>query len=238
MVETTAKRVRVGDRDRQIFRDHVQAFGLTTYEILRQLYWPTGKLHAAKSWVRRMKEGGYIDGAALIPPARYFYPTEKGTMAFHLRSVRSMRSPAVLADAYAVLLFCCLADPPLRKLTAASLAEKLPELAASSLDAEHYYLDEADSKRRIGFIYVDMRQKPEQIWRRVQDRIAKRMSVAPWRELIRSERFSVSIVTPHVDAARRIQEERVKLHSAIKIDIAVRDYGDVIPTRGRHAPQR
>jgi hypothetical protein len=238
VVAQKTRQIRVGQRDREIFREHLEAFGLTTYEVLHRLYWPDDTLHAAKSWVRRMKEGSYVGSASLVNPARYFYPTREAIGEFKLESVRQISSPAVLADAYAVLLFCCLAEPPFRKVTAGYLKQKTPELVVDRLDNDHYFIDDSKSERRIGFVYVDMRQRPEQIRRRVKDRIGQRLGVPAWREMIRRSKFTISIVTTHEDSRSRIEEQLTGLHPRVQVQVAVRDYGDVIPTRGRHAPNR
>lgn len=241
MVEPAQKaRVRVNEHDARILADHLGSFRMTTYEALRRVYWPDGGIDAAKSWVRRMKTAGYLADAPLYAKVRYFYPSQQAVTEFHLETgAQGFQRPTRLAEVYGRMAFCCLGDRPYRLLSPAVFRKEFPELIIGKKVPEGYYLDDSNTRRRLGYIFVDTRREPRIIRARLKDLISERLANQAWKHnLIRPRLFLFAIVTIRERAAKQIARYLDGLHPEIDFRYAhFPELGELLPTERGNATQ-
>lgn len=234
MVEAAepSKTIRITDRDVRILGDHVACFRMTTYEALQRIYWPDGEINAAKSWVRRMKEAGYLSGAPLYGAHRYFYPTAQAVNEFQLEHATvGFRKAVQLAEAYGILDFCCLGHRPLRKLSPLAFRENFPELVLGRQVPSEYYLDDEGGRRRLGYIFVDTRRQLNKIRARIRTLISERLGSEAWKlSIIQKRRFVIAILTIRPQRQKQIAQYVEDLHPEIEFRFAcIPALGDLLP---------
>jgi hypothetical protein len=241
------RNVEISERDRAILAAHLPRFGLTTYEVLRRLFWAGHQLSAVKKWVQRMHEGDYIAKANLGPPrAIFIYLTKKAIREFNL--IPRLARPIPVQEiprAYGILSFCCLGTSRYRKLTAAEFEQRFPALVSKHFEQDFYYVDHdyaADGHtpcNRLGYIYVDSGKRVRDILRRYESVVAQRFKHGPWNELLSSGRFVYSIVTPSQNNRERLLRQFPKRAYGHPLRIEVRtDLLTVTQNRNLHASQR
>lgn len=239
MVDATkTRKVRLTDRDAEILRDHVGCFRMTTYEAVRRVYWPGETIHAAKSWVRRMREAGYLGDAPLYGGLNYYYPTHAAATEFQLESgSEGFRSPVRLAQVYGMLAFCCLGEQIHMKLSPSQFREKFPELVIGKQIPEEYYLDKEGERGRLGYLLIDTRRPLRRIRDRVRTLISERLQRESWKHsIIRKGRFVITIVTIREARIKQIARYVEDLHKEIQFRYAfVPEIGELLPAEPRHA---
>lgn len=218
----------VSDNDLRLLRDHVADFRMTTYDVLRCLDY---SYNAAKKWVGRMKQAGYLSDAQLCGRTKYFHLTPKA--AADLQLPESLGKPLSVSrrnDALAMLAFCYLGDRRFRKLTVRDLRKTFPELDQNRLPPDRYYLDEdfsADrfpAKRRLGLILPDVARTTMSIAKRCHELIAQRMRIDPWRtNVIHPGLFIIAVVTPSEGQKGQVEEQLNGRHRHVPIRVEVRE---------------
>lgn len=229
------RQIRLTDRDRDIFRGHLAVFRMTTFEALRSAYWSDDSLHAAKSWVRRMRAAGLLADAPLYgPKAKYFHATPLAGREFGLPAgTCAPRRPSELANAFAALAFCCLGGVIRRKVTAEEFAERFPDLVLGPHDQDHYYLDAHEGRNRIGYLFVDARRPLRRIQARLVALAARRVQHPAWKHgVLRKRRFLITVITTREEKWRQIERLVRRFHEDVPIEHFVfPELGYVVPTR-------
>ena len=178
---------------------HLRTFRVTTAEILRELFFPSGTAEGVKSFLQRLRARGLIASADLYGTTDYHYLSNEGLRLFgDPPRRRKALDPNTLAESYGTLLFCTRGGKSRTKLRKDQFAAKFPELVVRGMRATNYFLDDEEEPRRIGFLYVDRGIETSRVARRVgQVGIKKRLEHDTWRtNILHSRRFSVGIVTP------------------------------------------
>lgn len=255
--EQKPRNVRLTPRDTAILRDHVSCFRMTTTRAVHRLHFEPEDLEvaAAKSWLRRMREGGYLATADLYGESstkvKYFYLTEHGAKQVVYGETRVPSGHVAagrLPEAFGVLSFCCLGPRVYRKLTPQELEQRLTTLFdGNNLPREPYYLDDhpADDvdapEYKLGYIYVD-KGGSTPYWRVVERYhriIAQRREFRPWRDYFDKGRFIVTIVTATAGKKKQIENALEERPNPVPFRVDVRpELIHLRPPHKRHAAQR
>jgi hypothetical protein len=255
--QNVAKNVRLTERDITILRDHVARFRMTTTVTVHRLHFePQGcDVDATKSWLRRMKDGGYLAAADLYGESnrkvKYFHLTDEGAgqVAYGETRIPSGHvSPGRLSEAFGVLSFCCLGPRVYRKLTPQELEQRLTTLfEGNNLPREPYYLDddhadEVDApENKLGYIYVD-KGGSTPYWRvveRYHRLVAQRRAFRPWRDYFDKGRFIVTIVTATAGKKKQIDDALQQKPNPVPFRVDVRpELVHLRPPHKRHAAKR
>ncbi len=247
--KSTRRRVRLQPRDEQILREHVACFRLTTYGALHALFWPDDTLNAAKSWVRRMREGGLLASVPLYGRTRYFHVTAKAARLLHLDSrAPKPQKAAYLATTFGRLAFCCLGQTHHRKLSVVDFKTKFPELVLPRDANDGYYIDRtlhqttsAPERTRLGFIFVDDARSLRRIPVVLNRLISRRLRIPAWKsDVIRKQSFVITVVTTTDGKRNAIEQAIVGLHPEMLFSVeCCPDLRNVIHERSpRYAAKR
>jgi hypothetical protein len=191
---------------------HLRTFRVSTAEVVRELFFEEGTSEGVKSFLQRLRARGLIASADLFGTTDYHFLTNDGLRLFGDPPKRTVGlNSSALAEAYGVLRFCA-SSGHRKKLRKQQFQTQFPELATRGVRATNYYLDDEETPRRIGFIYVDRGIETSKVGRRVGSvAIKKRLEDSSWRtQVLHSRRFAVGIVTPteHKVATLRARLER------------------------------
>ncbi len=243
------KAVRFSDRDMKVFRYHLPRFRLTTNEALRRLF-GVSSVNTVNKWVSRRRDQGYLTTARLTGDAAvdFHQVTAKAVEQFGLdeNAAEPFRGQT-LPRFYGMLSFCWLGPRPYRKLSRAEFKNGFPELLHRHLEEPHYYyLDDdyqpsgGDSKKRIGYIYVDDGKSLWAIMKRVRELMSQRLRLWPWKPLITErKRFLITIVTTDNDRKWQLEMELNSAPRPVPVRVEVReDLESVIPEKPGRATKR
>jgi hypothetical protein len=235
-------------RDEMILREHLPAFRMTTYTALSRLFFDT--VNAARKWISRRKADGYIASATLTSRRRqsgdrdYFHLTPTAVKALDLDTrLAKPLGPGGLANAYAILGFCCLGERRYHKASAREFAARFPTLLHDRLQTDYYYRDDDfagdgwEQKARIGYVYPDTDRAVPTIVNRLEELIAARRAIDEWREkVIDRDRFLIAVVTTSGEKRKRILEALEAQPRTVPVRIVVHeDIREVIPQKGNRA---
>jgi hypothetical protein len=206
---------------------HIDAFRMSTYEVLRSLFFGEASMDAVRHRLGTLRRRGHVQAQDFFPK-----PGESASQRrvyFHLtplaartvsdldgypldasgRSARPLSAEA-LARHYAMLLYCA-ADPASRvKLSPARFTRNMGVYAENRLHANAYYLERAclsdDGEQRIGFIQLI--RNPRRAEKLYLSTIQKRALLPGWSaEGFMRQRFFIAFVTLNDLMRARVEEE-------------------------------
>lgn len=196
--------------------DHVHTFRITSFEALHRLFFKGRSIDAAKAWVYKMRDAGYLltaDKAIGLNAAIYLTRSARQQVyGERVRKPNPYLSENELPVAYGILWYCCLGPSVIDKLDGRRFAETFPELTTpgpadridNNLPTDRYYLDDAYSPRRLGYVHVDTGQWAPRIRGRYYGIIKDRYRFQAWRRFIEEdERFAVTILTGDTPTGRK-----------------------------------
>ena len=204
-----AEALRLSSEQLEVLR-HLRTFRVSTADIVRETFFQAGTSEGVKSFLQRLRARELIASADLFGATDYHFLTNEGLRLFGDPPKRTagLNSNA-LAEAYGILRFCSSSDHR-RKLRKDQFTTQFPELATRGVRATNYYLDDEQTPRRIGFVYVDRGIETSKVARRVGAMaISKRLRHPNWRtSVLDAHRFAVGIVTP---APQKVETLRARL---------------------------
>lgn len=189
---------RLQDRDREILA-HVSRYRLSTPEVLHRLFFADSERNAVTKVTTRLTELTFLDNHPLFGTNRYFTLGRLGARAMgRKQKIVGALGPQSLYRDFGALGFFCAENTQRQKLTVSELARdpQFAPLLAREIDNSHYYWDEHEGEKLLGYLWVEGGGPIEHIVRKVQQRIiAPRMSVPVVASYIQAGGFVVAIVT-------------------------------------------
>lgn len=207
-----AKRIRLGDRDYEIF-EHVARYRLTTREVLQRLFFPDSELNAVTKVTSRLCDHEYLVRHELTPPRCYFTPGRAVArlLGISQKCARPL-GPQALFREYATLAFCCLSAEHRQRLTVRDMSKRFAPLLEGGGDSSHFYLDNDGEVTSLAYIRVDGGGTADHVVRKCRQDVDSRYVRPAWRQLIDGGRFMLAIVTasePKADEIKRSLSKQV-----------------------------
>lgn len=204
--EKPTKRIRLGDRDYEIF-EHILRYHMTTREVLHRLFFSDSDPNAVTKVLSRLTEHEYVRRYEMYPQRSYYVLGPEATKLLGCSPKRfEPLGPLALAREFAVLAYCCLSNDKRVRLTVREVAQIQADLLQPKLDSSHYYLDDDGTARRLAYIRVDCGGSADHIVRKCREDIRRRERLAAFAPYINSQRFLISLVTAREEKAAVIHE--------------------------------
>ncbi len=184
---------------RESILQHLARYRMTTLPVLNQLpeLGPLGAVRLQQQ-LQRLSRSGQIASAPLFHKREYLYLAGTDPTGPH-SEVSKIRN-------YAMLLFCCLSNTSRDRLTESDFQEHFPDLYRPGRPL-HYYMDISGSKPCLGFMRIDTggRGRWDRVIARARSDICSHELYPPFRKLIATGQFEVSILTATLPKAERIR---------------------------------
>ena len=210
---------------------HIARYRLSTFAAMMRL--PElngGSPRALRELLRECCDFGELSSAALHAGVRYWFLTAKGALRCGLDESRSgPLSETAKIRAYALLLFCCGSNRPRYRLTADELSSRFPALHRPGMPAT-YYLEPAESGC-IGLTRIDAGHSGrwDRMVQSVRDDIALHRRLPGFRQLIRSRRFEITVLTVLPAKAERIASAFASLPEVKHVPVHVVAQPELLP---------
>jgi hypothetical protein len=186
--------------------EHLGTYRVTTSEAVGQILKATPE--AVKSFLQRLRAGGYIDSADMFGRTKYHFLTDAGLRVVGLpEKKKGSLNPNPLAEAFGMLRFCT-ADPSSRlKLRTREFRDRFPARAPKGMRCSNYYYDSHEEPGRIGFIYVDRGISVSKVVGKTRHMIiGPRFEHPEWRSSVLDRHlFAIGIATPTPEKAEQIR---------------------------------
>lgn len=186
--------------------EHIHRFRITTPQVLGKLFYPTETLEDVRYRYRELRRAGCVGVGQLYGHQPYYFLTHQAALDYFNDREAGPLDEHRLIDAYAVLAFCCLSDPPRQRLTPREFSNDFPDLLKPYPPSHGYYVDTGDTKTRLGLVKVDRafnyQRSGLHLARIIQDRIKH----PGWKRVIEHDDFAVTFVTAWAEKAKRIAE--------------------------------
>ncbi len=207
--EKPTKRIRLGDRDYEIF-EHILRYHMTTREVLHRLFFSDSDPNAVTKVLSRLTEHEYVRRYEMYPQRSYYVlgPQATKLLGTSLKRFKPL-GPLALAREFATLAFCCLSNEKRVRLTVREIHDRHPQLVQPEIDSSHYYLDNDGTTTRLAYIRVDGGGTVDHILRKCRDDVRHRIRHQTFRDLVDNDRFMIAVVTAR-------EEKAAFLHDAIK----------------------
>ena len=216
--------------------DHVARYRMGVIEALLRLPSCAGlSPKGMRRTLRRLADAEkLLASAPLFGNKRYFYLTTKGEAALGIEPAGqgSERRAGPLSEvakvrAYALVSFCCLADRPRQRLTAAEFKQHFAAYHRPGLPMSYYADYEAGT---FGFARVDAggQGRWERLVGRVRDDAERHRAIPAFRAGIDQGRFELAVITPSERKAERLREVLGEIARATGTSIIVHAVPDLI----------
>ena len=176
---------------------HISRYRLSTFAVMSQLpeFAEESPRHLRRL-LRDCRMAGLLSSAALHSGSRYWFLTEAGAARCGLDKSRSgPLSEKAKLRAYALLLFCCLADKPRHRLTTNELSQQFSVLHRPGMPGTYYF--DPNGKGCIGLARIDAGHhgRWDRVVQSVKDDIALHRKLPGFRQLIKAHRFEITVLT-------------------------------------------
>ena len=216
---TTAPNIRPTERDRQILW-HVLRYSLTTQKAVYRLFFDpqSDKPEAARSNLRRLHNGGYLDSVS--DPLPYYRLTKLavglvepllGVTRGRYDHAWSILMKPQLLQRLAVHAYCCLGDAPRHVLLQHEFIHFFHEFSRPKIHPWPYYIESTPEGSVLCLIVVDSSALPGHQVERAQHQIQRRRQIPAIRELDLAGRFRITLLTT---TPQRASEIRAALYEA------------------------
>jgi hypothetical protein len=179
----------------QLAADHVCRHWLATPDVVRRVICPTLSLDAARKFLARLVERGWLVRHVLPEGEPYFVLGSKAVAAFGLRrSTRALGIQALL-EHYAVLLACTRRGCGV--ITEDEFRAEFPDLCEPGQSVKNFFVDETVVPFRLGLFVVDHDKRSSRLVQKVRQRIGRMMDTdrPALRQLVLNGGLSVSVLT-------------------------------------------
>lgn len=211
--------------------EHVARYRLTIPEALARL--PLLSSLGPSSIKNLLKEGkrrSLLDSALLYQAKTYSHLTAEGALRCGLPEERMgpLSEPAKIR-AYAILLFCCLSDKPRHRLTAAEIEGHFPGLHRPGLPAGYFFDPEGEG--RLGLLRIDVgnRGRWDRVVESLREDITTHVHQPGFRQLIRANRFEITLLTVFPQKAKRIYEALASHRDAHRVPVQIVSLPELLP---------
>ena len=146
--------------------------------------------------LRDCRDAGLVTSATLHSGSRYWFLTTAGATRCGLDESRSgPLSEKAKLRAYALLLFCCLADKPRHRLTTNELSQQFSVLHRPGMPGTYYF--DPNGIGCIGLARIDAGHhgRWDRVVQSVQDDISLHRKLPGFRQLIKAHRFEITVLT-------------------------------------------
>lgn len=178
--------------------DHIARYRLSTFAALSRLpQFDDESPRHLRRLLRDCRDAGLVTSATLHSGSRYWFLTTAGATRCGLDESRSgPLSEKAKLRAYALLLFCCLADKPRHRLTTNELSQQFSVLHRPGMPGTYYY--DPTGKGSIGLARIDAGHhgRWDRVVQSVQDDISLHRKLPGFRQLIKAHRFEITVLTP------------------------------------------
>mgnify|MGYP007059402286 FL=1 len=175
---------------------------MTTRDALHRTFFEDSKPNAVSKVTSRLEDAGFLksydfEGARRSgAPRKYFVLGLEGVCAFGVNSRRSKPiGKQAIVDDYGALAYCCLGKKPRERLTVSELQRYDSGLVKGKLATGPYYRELTAKSDSLVFIRVDYGSTIDNLMRKCEDDIRKRMEVPAFRQLITDGQFQIAIAT-------------------------------------------
>lgn len=129
-------------------------------------------------------------------PRKYFVLGKNGVGLFGLNEKRCKPiGKQAIVDEYGTLAYCCLGRKPRERLTVSELQRYDSGLVKGKLATGPYYRELTPKSDTLVFIRVDYGSTIDNLMRKCEDDIRKRMEVPAFQQLIMDGQFEIAIAT-------------------------------------------
>lgn len=186
-------REQLGSRDRRIMADVVR-YRLTTNEIVRWCYVPTGSANAATKITGRLVRQGWLNAYPLVDKRLYFVPGKSLVRTLGLPAGRT-RPLGVqsLATHLSLANFCKSGTTPYQLLDDAGIAERFPWIPQPLRSTAHVVSVGHDRSLRL--IRVDFGGTADYVAKKCRAELSRRESVPGFAKLLSAKQLVLVVLT-------------------------------------------
>ena len=176
---------------------HVARYRLSTFTALSRMpQFADESPRHLRRLLRDCREAELLSSAALHSGSRYWFLTPAGATRCGLDESRSgPLSETAKLRAYALLLFCCTSDKPRHRLTASELSQQFSALHRLGMPGTYYF--DTTGKGSIGLARIDAGHQGrwDRVVQSVQDDISLHRKLPGFQQLIKAQRFEITVLT-------------------------------------------